>query len=57
MRYGENHKERTRLRVLGEVTDPAMIQLVLEAVGLPTEAPRPARARDPTELFAYPDVD
>ena len=40
--------------MLGEVTDPAMVGLVLEGVGLPTEAPRAARARDPTELFAPP---
>jgi hypothetical protein len=44
-----------RLRVLGEVTDLAMVSLVLESLGLPAEAPRPARARDPTTLFA--DVD
>jgi hypothetical protein len=43
-----------RLRVLGQVTDPAMVGLVLESVGLPTEPPRVARARDPTELFAPP---
>ena len=40
-----------RLRVLGEVTDPAMVRLVLESLGMPTEAPRVARARDPTELL------
>jgi hypothetical protein len=45
---------RGRLRVLGEVTDPAMVGLVLESVGLPIEAPRVARSRDPTELFAPP---
>ena len=39
-----------RLRVLSEVTDPTMIGLMLEALGLPTVAPRAARARDPTEL-------
>jgi hypothetical protein len=44
-----------RLRVLDEVTDLAMVSLVLESLGLPAEAPRPARARDPTTLFA--DVD
>jgi hypothetical protein len=41
-----------RLRVLGEVTEPAAIRLVLESLSLPTEAPRAARARDPTELLA-----
>ncbi len=40
-----------RLRVLGEVTDPARIRLVLDALGMPTDAPRAARARDPTELL------
>jgi hypothetical protein len=38
-----------RLRVLGEVTDPAMVRLVLDSLGMPTDAPRVARARDPTE--------
>jgi hypothetical protein len=46
-----------RLRVLGEVTEPAMVRLVLESVGLPTEAPRAARARDPTDLLASLDGD
>jgi hypothetical protein len=41
--------------VLGEVTDLAMARLLLESRGLPEGAPRPARARDPTTLFA--DVD
>lgn len=41
-----------RLRVLGQVTEPAAVRLVLESLGLPTEAPRAARARDPTELLA-----
>jgi Putative transposase len=48
---------RGRLRVLGEVNDPAIVRLVLESVGLPAEAPRVARARDPTELFATPDEE
>jgi hypothetical protein len=39
-----------RLRLLGEVTDPNAVRLVLESLGLPTEAPRAARARDPTDL-------
>jgi hypothetical protein len=39
------------LRVLGEVTEPAMVRLVLETLGMPTAAPRVARARDPTELL------
>jgi hypothetical protein len=41
-----------RLRVLGEVTEPARVRLVLDSLGMPTDAPRVARARDPTELFA-----
>jgi hypothetical protein len=40
-----------RLRVLGEVTDPALVQLVLESLGLPSHAPSVARARDPTSLL------
>ncbi len=40
-----------RLRVLGEVTDRAMVRLVLESLELPADAPRAARARDPTELL------
>jgi len=40
-----------RLRVLDEITDPATARLVLESLGMSTEAPEPARARDPTEFF------
>jgi len=40
-----------RLRVLGEVTEPSLVRLVLETLGLPSDAPRAARARDPTELL------
>jgi hypothetical protein len=36
--------------VVGEITEPAMIRLVLDALGMPTDAPRVARARDPTEF-------
>jgi hypothetical protein len=32
-----------------------MVALVLEGLGLPSEAPRAARARDPTELLGSPD--
>jgi hypothetical protein len=45
------------LRVVGEVTEPTMIRVVLEALGLPTDAPRPARARDPTASLGEPDVN
>jgi hypothetical protein len=46
-----------RLHVRGEVTDPAMVRLVLESLGMPTEPPRVARARDPTELLGDSGVD
>jgi hypothetical protein len=39
-----------RLRVLGEVTEPSLVRLVLETLELPPDAPRAARARDPSEL-------
>lgn len=40
-----------RLRVLGEVTDPRVVAVVLESLGMPTEAPPVGHARDPTELL------
>jgi hypothetical protein len=40
-----------RLRVLGEVTEPTMVGLILEILGLPRDAPRARRARDPTDLL------
>jgi hypothetical protein len=46
-----------RLRVLGQITEPALIRLVLENVGLPTDTPPPARARDPTALLAEFDAN
>jgi hypothetical protein len=46
-----------RLRVLGQITEPALIRLVLENVGLPMEVPQPARARDPTALLAQLDAN
>jgi hypothetical protein len=48
---------RGRLRVLGEVTAPTVVRTLLENLGLPTQAPRPARARDPTDLFDEPPAD
>jgi hypothetical protein len=45
-----------RLRVLGEVTAPAIVRLVLETLGMPTDAPRVARARDPTEWCGEHEV-
>jgi hypothetical protein len=44
-----------RMRVLGEVTRADVIVLVLESLGLPTTAPRAARARDPTDLLGEQD--
>jgi hypothetical protein len=38
-----------RLRVLGSVTEPGVVRLMLERLGMPSGAPRVARARDPTE--------
>ncbi len=46
-----------RLRVLGSVTEPAMVRLVLDCLGMPSEPPRVARARDPTELEGELDVE
>jgi len=43
-----------RLRLLAEVTEPVMVGLVLDSLGMPGEAPRAARARIPTELLAEP---
>jgi hypothetical protein len=40
-----------RLRMLGEVTDPRVVGLVLESLQMSTEAPPVGHARDPTELL------
>lgn len=40
-----------RLRIPGEVLHPSLVTLVLESLGLPAQAPQPARARDPTQLL------
>lgn len=40
-----------RLRVRGQTTDPTTVRLVLESLAMATEAPKPARARDPTDVF------
>jgi hypothetical protein len=42
---------RGRLRVLGEVIERTMVRLMLDRMGVPTNAPRAARARDPTGLL------
>jgi hypothetical protein len=46
-----------RLRVLGEVTEPSLVGLILESLGLPREAPRVSRARDPTEPMGATPTD
>jgi hypothetical protein len=46
-----------RLRVLGEITEPGLVGLVLDRLGMPAEAPRVARARDPTELLGEGAAD
>jgi hypothetical protein len=46
-----------RLRIAGEVTEPSIVRLVLEALGLAADAPRPTRARDPTALLGESDVN
>ncbi len=38
-----------RLRVISVITEKASVQRILEHLGLPTEAPPVARARDPTD--------
>jgi hypothetical protein len=45
-----------RVRLLGEITEPSMVRLILESLGLHTEAPVAARARDPTELLGDSDA-
>ena len=37
--------------MLGEVTDPRVVGLVLESLQMSTEAPPVGHARDPTELL------
>jgi len=39
------------VRVLGEITEPTIVGVILETLGMPTEAPPVGRARDPTELL------
>ena len=42
---------RGRLRILGQVTDEATVGRMLAKLGMPAQAPRAARARDPTDLL------
>jgi len=37
--------------VLGEITEPAAIRVVLQTLGMQTEPPKRARARDHTDMF------
>ena len=46
-----------RLRVRGEITEPTLVRQVLERLGVPSEAPPVARARDPTLLVADEAAD
>jgi hypothetical protein len=46
-----------RLRVLGSYVGADVVRAVLEELGMPTEAPTAARARDPTSLFADAQSD
>jgi hypothetical protein len=39
-----------RIRFIQSVTEPNVARAILERLGLPTEAPRPARARDPPTM-------
>ncbi len=41
---------RGRLRILGSITQPDAVREILKRLAIPTEAPRAARARDPTDL-------
>jgi hypothetical protein len=44
-----------RIRLIQSVTEPSVARAILERLGLPTEAPRAARARDPTDDEIYDD--
>ena len=44
-----------RIHILADVTDPAIARAILQTLGVDSEAPLTARARDPTELLG--DVD
>ncbi len=43
------------IRLIQSVTEPNVARAILERLGLPTEAPRAARARDPTDDEVYDD--
>jgi hypothetical protein len=40
-----------RLRLIAAIVDPPVARAILSSLGMPTSAPAPARARDPTDLF------
>ncbi len=42
-----------RLRILSVITDEPVVARILPALGLPTDAPAVARARDPTDLLDF----
>ena len=42
-----------RLRVVAAIDDPLAARALLEQLGLPTDAPAQARARDPSTLDGY----
>ncbi|HSQ65331.1 MAG TPA: hypothetical protein VLM85_19060 [Polyangiaceae bacterium] len=42
-----------RLRILAVITDEPVVARILPALGLPTDAPAAARARDPTDLLDF----
>ena len=42
-----------RLRILSVITDEPVVARILPALGLPTDAPTVARARDPTDLLDF----
>jgi hypothetical protein len=44
-----------RMRVLGEITGSSLVSPILESLAISTDAPRAARARDPTELLGLDD--
>jgi hypothetical protein len=46
-----------RLRVISVITEPEPLRRILTHLGLPTDAPAVARARDPTEVAVDIEAD
>ncbi len=46
-----------RLRILAVITDELVVARILPALGLATDAPAAARARDPTDLLDFDQSD